>query len=235
MSSRAVAGGARRLVAAATALMPPDRRDWGKAISAELDHASSPAAQARLVLGAARVALLPPPGLAGALGEYGRAVAVSFGFAVTGYLPLGFGLYLSDVVNRSGQDSAPGVLLMDTYLLLAMLTAGALARRMSARTGAHVIAGLVAGVVFAALGMATYAVFDHEFFSVISQQPDKIAGFQQSGMTSMHAYLNGVWDATAPGVIVIGAVAGVFLAPIGAALHDAIRKQFNRGDQAYPR
>jgi hypothetical protein len=107
---------------------------------------------------------------------------------------------------------------MDTYLLAALLTAGALARRGSARPGAPVIAGMAAGLVLALLGMATFAVIDNAFLPIVSHQQGNLEGFRGSGMTSMRAFINGDLAATAPGVIIVGTVAGAVLAPIGAAL-----------------
>lgn len=125
---------------------------------------------------------------------------------------------MSNVVIRSGQDSTAGVAAGDGYLLLVLLTAGALARRASPRISTAVIAGMTAGVILAGLVMATFAWLDNAFFSVISQQPDKIDSFRESGMTSMHAYLTSALESTAPGVTILLAVAGSVLAPIGAAL-----------------
>jgi hypothetical protein len=209
---------ARRLLAVATAAMPPSRRDWGRAMSAELACARSRGERARLVLGAARVALLPPRGT----GDYGRAAGRSAALAAIAYLPLGLGLYLANVVFPSPQDSTAGVLAMGAYLLLALMTAGALARRASARPGAPVIAGMAAGLVLAVLGMATFAVIDNAFLAIVSHQQGKIDGFRDSGMTSMRAWINADLEATAPGVAIILTIAGAFLAPIGAALaHEA--------------
>lgn len=214
MAGHVPTGMARRLLTMATAAMPPSRRYWGKALSAELAYARSRGEQARLVLGATRVALLPPPGVA----DYGRAASRSAGLAAIVYVPLGLGLYLTNVVFASPQDSTAGVLGMDIYLLVALMAAGALARRASARPGAPVIAGIAAGLVLAVLGMATFAVIDNAFLSIVSHQQGKIDGFRDSGMTSMRAYINGGLVATAPGVAIILTAAGAVLAPIGAAL-----------------
>jgi hypothetical protein len=205
---------ARRLLVMATAAMPSSRRDWGRAMSAELACAQSRGEQARLVLGAARVVLLPPPGIA----DYGRSAGRSAALAAIAYLPLGLGLYLANVVFPSPQDSTAGVLAMDAYLLVALMAAGALARRASARPGAPVIAGMAAGLVIAVLGMATFAVLDNAFLSIVSHQQGKIDGFRGSGMTSMRAYINGGLEATAPGVAIVLTIAGSVFAPIGAAL-----------------
>jgi hypothetical protein len=214
MAGAAPARIARRLLATATAAMPPSRRDWGRAMSAELACARSRGEQARLVLGAARVALLPPPGAS----DYRRSAGRSAALAAIAYLPLGLGLYLADVVFPSPQDSTAGVLAMDAYLLAALMAAGALARRASARPGAPVIAGMAAGLVIAVLGMATFAVLDNAFLSVVSHQQGKIDGFRGSGMTSMRAYINGGLEATAPGVAIVLTITGSVFAPIGAAL-----------------
>jgi hypothetical protein len=206
---------ARRLVAAATAAMPPSRRDWGRAIAAEIDHADSRAGQVRLVLAAIRLALLPPL----VAGENGRAAGRSAVFAAYAFVPLGAGLYVFNVVVRSGQDPLAGVLAMDGYLLLILLTAGALARRASSRISTVVSAGMAAGAVLAVLGMATFAWLDNAFFSVISQQQETIDNFRDSGMTSMHAYLNSGLESATPGVVIFLALIGALVARIGAALY----------------
>jgi hypothetical protein len=51
---------ARRFLAAATALAPASRRDWGRAMLAELDQVTGRRARWRFTLGAAYVSLLPP-------------------------------------------------------------------------------------------------------------------------------------------------------------------------------
>jgi hypothetical protein len=183
-------------------------------MSAELAYARSRGERARLVLGAARVALLPPPGIA----DYRRAASRSAALAAIAYIPLGLGLYLGNVVFPSPEDSAPGVLAMDAYLLVALMAVGVLARRASARPGAPVIAGMAAGLVIAVLGMATFAVIDNAFLSIVSHQQDKIDSFRASGMTSMRAYINSYLEATTPGVAIVLTIAGAVFAPLGAAL-----------------
>ena len=179
---------ARRLLMLATAAMPPSRREWGRAISAELACAHSRGEQARLILTAVRIALLPPPGAA----LYGRAARRSAALAAIAYLPLGLGLYLANVVFPATRDSTAGVLAMDAYLIGTLMAAGALARRSSAKPGTPIIAGMAAGLVLAVLGMATLAVTGSAF--------------------------NDRLEATAPGVTVLLTIAGAAIAPLGAAL-----------------
>jgi hypothetical protein len=217
MADPVPSGMARRLLAMATAAMPPSRRDWGRAISAELAYARSRGEQARLMLGAARVALLPPPRAAGC----GRSASRSAALAAIAYLPLGLGLYLANVAFPSPQDSTAGVLAMDAYLLVTLMAAGALARRASAWPAAPVIAGMTAGLVLAVLGIATFAVIDNAFLPIVSHQQGIIDGFRQSGMTSMRTYINGHLEATAPGMAIVLTITGAIFAPIGAALAQA--------------
>ena len=115
---------ARRLLALATAAMPPSRHDWGMAMSAELTYARSRGERARPVVGAVRIALLPPPGDAG----YGQTAARAAALAVIAYVPLGLADYASNVVFPSWQDSNAGVLAGGAYLFAPLMGAGALAR-----------------------------------------------------------------------------------------------------------
>jgi hypothetical protein len=202
-----------RLLAVTTAAMPASRRDWGKALSAELAHVPSRRDQRRLVLAGVRVALLQP-----GLADYRRAAIRSASLAAIVYVPLGLVLYLSNVVFASRQDGAVGDLALDGYVILAFMVAGATARRASARPGTAFVAGVAAGLVLAVLGMATFAVLDNAFLSIVSHQQDKIIGFRQSGLTSMRAYINADLEATTPGVAIVAAVGGALFACIGAAV-----------------
>jgi hypothetical protein len=205
---------ARCLLALATAAMPRCRRDWGLAMSAELACARSRAERARLVAGAVRIALLPPPGDAG----YGRTAARAAVLAVIAWVPLGLADYASDVVFPSSQDSTAGVLAGNAYLLAALMGAGALARYARPGLAAPVLAGLAAGLVFAVLGMATFTVIDNAFLPAVMHQQGSIDGFRGSGMTSARAYVNGQLEAAVLGVAVLMAVMGAVLAPLGAIL-----------------
>lgn len=178
----------RRLLTMAAAAMPPSRRIWPRAISAELACTQSRSEQARLVLAAVRVALLPPPGAA----LYGRAAGRSAALAAIAYLPLGLGLYLANAVFPASRDSTAGVLVMDAYLLVTLMVAGALARRTTAKPGTPAIAGMAAGLALAVLGLATLALTSHAF--------------------------RGHLAATAPGVAMLLTIAGAVFAPLGAAL-----------------
>lgn len=215
-----MAGLERRLLAALTALMPPGRRAWGQALTAELDHTHRRRDRAQFVLAAARVALLPPAGL----GDYGRAAGRAALLAVVACVPLTTGLYLTNVVFPSAQDSTLGVLSMDAYLAVTLMLAGALARRACARPGAPAVAGMAAGLVIAVIGMATFAVIDNAFLSVISHQQAKLDGFRASGMTSMRDYVNASLQTTAPGVTLLLAAAGAFLASLGSAFSAPARR-----------
>jgi hypothetical protein len=86
--------GPARLLAAATATLPPDRRDWGAAMAAELAQVPVPerASRWRFAAGCARAAIFPPGGTRAAVGLAG-AVAVTAtgaaGLAAAAALPAG--------------------------------------------------------------------------------------------------------------------------------------------------
>lgn len=212
---------AHRLVTAATGLMPPSRRDWGRAISTELACSTSRADRARLALAAVRIVLLTPPGFTTGLREYARAAGRSAVLALIAYVPIGLVLYLFTVVFTSAQVAVPAVAGYG-YPLLVLLAAGARARRASARAGAPIVAGLAAGLVLAILAVATIAVMDNAFLPVISQQQDTIEKFRASGMTSMRAYLNRDLESTTPVVIIVVAIAGAAFGPLGPVLARAL-------------
>lgn len=216
-SRRAPAPLAQRFVMAATALMPASRRDWGRALTAELACATFPAERARLVLAAARIVLLTPPGFFAGLREHARAAGRSAVLALIAYIPIGLVLYLLTAVFPAAQVAIPAVFGYG-YPLAVLLTAGARTRRASARTTTPIAAGLAAGLVLAVLTIATVAVLDNAFLSVISQQPDTVEKFRASGMTSMRAYLNRDVESAIPFVIIPLTIAGAVFAPLGAAL-----------------
>lgn len=211
-------GVARRLLTVLTAVMPPGRRAFGQAMIAELDYVLSRRGRARLVLGALRVALLPPPALAG----YGRAAGRAALVAVVGWIPLGTVQYVASVVFPGQPDSTLSVLTVDAYLIVMLMTVGAVARRVAGGTGQRIAAGLVAGLIIAVLAMATFAVIDNAFLSIVSHQQANIDGFRASGLTSMRAYLNRSLEATAPGLAIFLAVVGAILGPLGAMADRAI-------------
>jgi len=151
---------ASRLVAAATAVMPASRRDWGRAIASELSCTTSAAERARLVLATAAIVVLTPPGFVAGLREYGRAARRSALLALIAYVPAGVALCLLTVVFRSAQVTMPAVVTCG-YPLAVLLTAGARARRASAQAGAPVVAGLTAGLLLAILAVVTIAVTDN--------------------------------------------------------------------------
>jgi len=172
---------------------PVSRRDWQKAIRAELAYAPSARDRAFLMLGAVRVALLPPPGLARALDGCRRATAFATAATAAAWIPLGAALYLNNVVFPAATASALSLLAIDAYVIAALLAAGVAARRGcgsrgGARPAALVIAGIAAGVVIAVLSVV-------------------LVGIIGLGTT-----------VSAPGVLVFAPVLGAILAPLGAAL-----------------
>jgi hypothetical protein len=171
---------------------PVSRRDWQKAIRAELAYAPSARDRAFLMLGAVRVALLPPPGLTRALDGCRRATAFATAATVVAWIPLGAALYLDNVVFPS-PASALSLLAIDAYVIAALLVAGVVAgrgrgSRGGAGSAALVIAGIAAGIVMAVLSVVLVGV------------------------------IRLVEPVSAPGLLVFAPVLGAILAPVGAAL-----------------
>jgi hypothetical protein len=186
----------RRLLRALTVAMPPSRRGWGEAMIAELSHTNSRRDRAQLVLGAVRVAMLPPPGLGG----YARSARRASLVAVTAWIPLAAALYLTNVVFPSANDNAFGDLGLRLYLVITLMAAGAAARRTMPGRVPPVVAGVAAGLVLAALGIGTFAVIGN-----------------------LGGHLNATLTGTAPGVAFLLAVSGAILAPLGAVIDQEIR------------
>jgi hypothetical protein len=77
------------LLAAATATLPADRRDWGEAMAAELTQVRGPAARWRFAIGCARTAAFPPGGNRTAVGAAAAlaVAAVAVATLATGVRP----------------------------------------------------------------------------------------------------------------------------------------------------
>jgi len=173
----------------------PSRRDWQRAIRAELAYTSSPRDRAVLIVSALRVALVPPPGLGRALAGCGRAALFASGATVIVWLPLGAAMYLDNVVFPSSAVSPVTVLTTDVYLIAALMATGVAARRGCARPAALVTAGFAAGVVVAALTGTLFLIID----------------------TVVPKLASGSAAVAAPGITVMAPI-GAVLAPIGATL-----------------
>jgi hypothetical protein len=201
--------------------MPVSRRDWGRAIGAELACAGSSPERARLAVAAVRIALLPPPGTLATTVACARAAGRAALLALAAFLPVGLALCLLTVAFPAAPVVVPAAAGFG-YPLAVLLAAGARARRASPRAGAWAVAGLAAALVLAIGTVATTALIDTAFFSVVSRQPDTIAGFRASGMTSMRAYLNSELTSVALVVTVIAAIAGPVCGLLGATASSAL-------------
>lgn len=201
-----------RFLAAVTTLAPASRRGWGQAMLAELDHVRSPRDRAWFALGAARALLCAPRKATG----HGRAIRHAAIIAVIAWAPLAAVIFLSNVVYPATEDNLAGLLGTYLYLFTVLMAVGATARRASARPGAWIMAGAVAGVITGVLVVATFAVIDNAFLGIVSHQQAKIDGLRSSGMPSMRAYINISLERSAAGISIGLAVLGAALATLGA-------------------
>jgi hypothetical protein len=93
--------------------------------------------------------------------------------------------------NESDSDPEYVIQSLVTYGLIAVLFAliGARGARRTGTLGGGLRAGAVAGFVVALLTIVDFLVVNNLFFSIVSQQHDKIVAYQASGWTSMRAYI----------------------------------------------
>lgn len=144
-----------------------------------------------------------------------RAVGLAAGAAVIGWLPAGALIFVGSVVFPSYSDAVlftAGFL----YLMMAFPVIGAVAGRACTRPWSWPLAGVVAGMVMAALTNAAYAVVDNVFLGIVSKQPENIEEFRTSGMTSMRDFINLSLDRQVLGITVLLTVTGLLMGTIGA-------------------
>ena len=144
-----------------------------------------------------------------------RAIGLAAAAAVAGWLPLGALISLSNVAFPSDGDStssAAGYL----YLIAAFAVIGAIASRASDSAGSWLAACATAGAVMAVLINATFATVYNAFPAIVGTQPQKLADFRSSGMTSMRDFLNLSLERQVLGIAIILIVLGLFFGMLGA-------------------
>jgi hypothetical protein len=136
------------LLATAAATLPPDRRDWGAAMAAELAQVQDRAARWRFAAGCARAALLPPGGNRAAVGIAGAlavAAMVAAALLTGAALPAGRAFALTFVGLLGG---------------LATLTVARRGRAGRAGPG-PAVAGLALAGIAACLAVTTYYLAEY--------------------------------------------------------------------------
>jgi hypothetical protein len=144
--------GPARLLAAATATLPADRRDWGAAMTAELTQVQDPAARWRFAAGCARAAVFPPGGSRAALGATGALVVAALAATALGtgaVLPAGRVFALTFIGLLGG---------------LATLTV-ARSRRLRRAGSGPAVAGLALAGVAACLALTIYYLAEHPTYN----------------------------------------------------------------------
>jgi hypothetical protein len=144
-----------------------------------------------------------------------RAIGLAAGLAAIAWLPIGALIFLSDVTFAASDDgisSVAGYL----YLMAAFTVIGAVAGRAYARPASWLAACAVAGIVMAVLVNATFATVDNLFLSTVSKQPERIADFHASGMTSMRDFINLTLERQVVGITILLVVMGLLLGTVGA-------------------
>ena len=148
-------------------------------------------------------------------GGAARAIGVASGATVLGWLPVGTLIFLTTVTFPSRFD-AIAVVSGFFYLMAAFAAIGALASRACTRPGAWLAACATSGAIMAVLFSATYAVIDNAYLGIVSRDPEQIAAFRASGMTSMRDFINVSLEHQVIVGFVVCIVIGVLMGMVGA-------------------
>ena len=150
-------------------------------------------------------------------GGAARAVGVASGATVLGWLPVGALIFLTTVTFPSRFD-AIAVVSGFFYLMGLFLAIGAIASRACARPrpGTWLAACTASGSLMAVLFSATYAVIDNAYLGIVSRDPEQIAAFRASGMTSMRDFINVSLEHQVIVGFVVCVVIGVLMGMVGA-------------------
>ncbi len=139
-------------------------------------------------------------------------------------------IVLTNVVFPPGpdeSDSDPEYVVQNliTYGLIAVLFAviGARGARRTGNLGGGLRAGAVAGFVVALLTIVDFLVVNNLFFSIVSQQHDKIVAYQASGWSSMRAYITVQQLFGALFVVPVAPLVGALLGLVGGAVRLRLR------------
>jgi hypothetical protein len=123
-----------------------------------------------------------------------------------------------------GLDENIAMLLSVALLLLFFAATGFRASRTAQRVVAGTRVGALTALVGMGIAMLTFTAVDNLFLDIVSQQPEKVWGFQHSQASSMRAYINlghlrGA-IVVLPLLVLVGAVCGT----LGAALQTLTRR-----------
>ena len=150
-------------------------------------------------------------------GSAARAIGVASGATVLGWLPVGTLIFLTTVTFPSRFDAIATVGGF-FYLMGLFLAIGAIASRACARPrpGTWLAACTASGTLMAVLFSATYAVIDNAYLGIVSRDPENIAAFRASGMTSMRDFINVSLEHQVIVGFVVCIVIGVLMGMVGA-------------------
>jgi hypothetical protein len=204
---RALAAAAGAVLAWSAGQAEPSRREWIDALRGELEVVDGGLARLLWALG----------GLSLAYTVRRTTVTVlrtsAFGLALGAVLMVG--IIWSNVIvpsHESDDEYTAWYVVFYLGLLVYFFVAGLLSSGRPTWPASGALTGAVTAVVFVIIVMGTFIVVDNLFLDTVMTQPDKLNGFQHSGMTSQRDYVN---QGLGPGIVLLLVVLGGFGAMFG--------------------
>jgi len=141
--------------------------------------------------------------------------------AILGFA-LGFGglvvIVLTNVITTTLPDGNGEMAIILCLLLLYFGAAGYLAVRRTGSILHAVVSGAIVALIAMAMAWLAFLVVDNLFLAIVSQQADKIYGFQHSHFHSMRDYINAGLLNTGPFLVGVSTVIGAVCGGIGGLL-----------------
>jgi len=218
---------AARLLAWSAGHVAPAHRAWVSALAGELEVIEGGPARLRWALG----------GLSLVHNDWRNTMSSRtwpswpdllrtcvFGLALGAVLMVG--IVWSNVIVPSHESDSEYTTWYGVFYLSLLFyfgLAGAVASMGRGSLAHSALAGAATAVISLGLALVTFVVIDNLFLDIVMTQPDKVAGFRQSGMSSQRDYVNqGLWAASIVLIFVGGVGAGCGLA--GGSLYRRLRR-----------
>jgi hypothetical protein len=176
---------ARRVVEWCERYAEPARRPWLEALRAELGTIESGPAQLRWALGSLALVRIPP--------RRNDVLKSSLFGLVLGVILMVVIVWSNVIVPSHESDDEYGAWYLAFYLGLFVYfgIAGSLASgRRRPTFGRSALTGAATALLSVGIALLTFIVIDNLFLDIVMTQPDKMAGFANSGLSDARDYVN---------------------------------------------